>query len=134
MISTRLRAELLMLWTSAGYFPAAASKFLSPRVLDCVRPSTVSAAVCRGNDVGMPVLRWCVCALATGRYFGHTGFAVNGVLVEFHGTVVSTPRLFAPVCVSYMPVMCGLFHVWPNVSPGFCGKSYVRSPTPGPAP
>src|SRR4051794_40261121 len=112
MISTRLRAALLMLWTSAGYLPVPALKLCRPRVDDCGRPSTVSDEVCSGNVVGMPALTWYLCALVPGRNCGQRMFASCGVSVELYGTVVSMPRLLAPLCVSYRPVMCGEFQVW----------------------
>src|SRR5258706_13566714 len=130
MIYTRFLAALLMLNTSAGNRPAPASQFLNPRRADCAAPLTVNAAVCSGNDVGIPPLRWCVCQLVSGRY--GTWASVTG---EFQGMTMLYAGAWAPVSVSNIPTIWGLSHVWPSGSGRFFGKSYVRTPreTPGAA-
>src|SRR5678815_3840252 len=59
--------KMRILNTCAGYLPAAALKSRRPRLTFCATPFTVSEFDCSGNDTGMPLLRWCVCALAFGR-------------------------------------------------------------------
>src|SRR5258708_29753670 len=122
MISRTFRAALLMLKTSAGYFPVPVSKCLSGRMAFCAEPFTRNVLVCSGYDVGMPLLRWCVCHVATGKY--GTPPTVD---VEFHGVVRVYDGLELPVCVSYKPSMCGLSHVWLSGSTAFFGKSHDRS-------
>ena len=64
MISTRLRAALLTLKTSAGYRPGVyMPRCRIGRTVLCATPFTVSVFVTSGNAVGMPPLRWCVCQL-----------------------------------------------------------------------
>src|SRR5436190_14418599 len=126
MISTRFLAALLMFQTWLGYFPAVRSR--NPRATFCGEPSTVSALVCNGNAVGMPALRWCVCALVAGNHCAYAGRFVGGIARAFHGPDTPIVGLWVPVRVSYRPVVDGLFQVWLFVSPGFCGKSNVLSP------
>jgi len=40
---------------------------LRPRAVDCGTPFTVSALVCSGNAVGMPMLRWFAWKLFSGK-------------------------------------------------------------------
>src|SRR3954464_12845321 len=77
MISTRFLAALLMFQTCDGYFPAVRSR--RPRAVACGTPSTLSALVCSGKEVGIPELRWCVCVLFGGSHRAHVGSAVGGI-------------------------------------------------------
>ena len=104
MISRRLRAALLMLKTSAGYRPAFL--FRSPRTLLCATPFTVSAAVCNGNCVGMPALRWCVCQLVSGRYgtcARRSGLEFHGTGAQAYGRLVARLRVIQPVDMRGVP-------------------------------
>src|SRR5258706_6269416 len=89
MISRRFLAALLMLKTSAGYRPVVVFWSLSPRLVDCATPLTVSDDVCSGNEVGMPALRRCAWKL----WIGRDCRPPPSVLGLFHRNVVLYYRL-----------------------------------------
>src|SRR5689334_3614198 len=98
--------------------------FRNPRATLWETPSTVSEFDCHGNEVGMPALRWCVCALPAGMVLWARGTPV-GTVVEFQATVA----LFqlgarVPVWVSARPPMAP---VWPGAkSPVYIDLAVTR--------
>src|SRR5437762_11347028 len=94
MISTRLRAALLMFQMSAGYRPmpvrpAAApgttmSRLCNPRLVFCGNPFTVNVDDCSGNDVGMPPLTALMCQVALPIGIDGMAGAVPGVAMVWN--------------------------------------------------